>query len=246
MRITAKELFANWLEHSRSMYRVEQKPVGKDRKKILGPAPTHIPNTYTELPKEGGKSKPRYLQGDTVIISMGPTGQVPAKVKSFGWSNEQQAFYYRVEVGGPGVGAHEIVLWEIQLRPAQGRLFAMNVTAGKCQMCGASYQGEGPCPRCKYTPTRKPFFGKREGAEVLPFDPSKRKPKGPMPGVKHIPFPQSELTDQMQEERDAVFYAYDNTIKDLRGLYNNFMALGEAELANNIRAAYQSLTGELL
>jgi len=202
---------ANWIEKSRDMYRFEQKPIGKDRKQVLGPQTPKVQNTFLELPaKKEGKAKPKYLQGDRVNIGM----NAPGRVQSYFWSHEHQAFFYRILVGAPGE-EHEIGLWEIQIHPSQQRLFAMKVTAG----------------------------------EVLPFDPSKRKLKtGPGTGIKEIPMAEDfmGLPPELQEERDAVFYEYDNTIINLQELYKNMQALGENEIANNIRAALQSLTGKLL
>jgi hypothetical protein len=136
---------AAWLEKSRDMYRVEQKPVGRDRQKVLGPTTREIPYTWTELPKSG-----------------------------------------------------------------------LKITA----------------------------------AEILQFDPSKRrlkspgKPRKPSPA---LPTPEEpELSDEMQEERDALFYAYDMTAYELRILYNNAVYMGELDLANRVQKAYYALTGETL
>lgn len=41
---------------------------------------------------------------------------------------------------------------------------AHRITAERCSMCGGS-KGPGPCPRCKYTPTQKQFYGNRRTAE---------------------------------------------------------------------------------
>ena len=106
-------------------------------------------------------------------------------------------------------------------------------------MCGTAYPGEGPCPRCKYTPTRQQFYGKKVTAgDVIPFDPSRRR----NPSVKSIPFPAEFAPDQTQEDREALFYAYDNTLNDLRGLFNVAEELGEQETAMNIQAAIDALS----
>lgn len=189
---------ANWIEKSRDMYRFEQKPIGKDRKQIIGPQAPEVKNTFLELPVKQAKSQPKYLQGDSVDIGM----NAPGRVQSYFWSNEHQAYFYRVLVGKPGE-EHEIGLWEIQIQPSQQRLFAMKVTAG----------------------------------EVLPFDPSKKKIKtGPGTGVQEF-----ALTEDMQEDRDAIFYEFDNTLINLKELENNMLAIGESGIANNIAEALRVL-----
>lgn len=202
---------ANWIEKSRDMYHIEQKPVGHDRKVHEGPFPTNndYKDTWLDV-KAGDKGKPKYLQGD--IVSYQPSwwaGYAPksAVVRRYQWSPQHGQFYYEVEVDG-----HLVQTLENHLHPGQGRLFAMRVTAG----------------------------------EVLPFDPSKRKLKTPdkiQPGIKSIPFPAEFAPEQTQEDRDALFYAYDNALNDLRGLYNVAVELGEQSTADSIQAAIDALAG---
>lgn len=139
LKIPQLDLFANWLEKSRDMYRVDTKPIGRDRKKVEGPFPRSVPNTWMELPM----SKP----------------------------------------------------------------LSKKTAGGKCQMCGSPMTGSA-CPRCKYTPTRKQFYGTKVTAgDVVPF-PGKAAP------VMEPAAPGEDGSDIA----DALLYQFDALKGDLQNL----------------------------
>lgn len=168
---------ANWLEKSRDMYRTDMTPVGRDRKRVEPEnLEAFLKNTFLDI-SAGKKSKPLYLKGDAVVVLVGGKpymGQVLDIRWNHGWQQNYYDVQYFVDNTGTGdIGTHQSWFrrWFPQgmVKPAQQQLFAteqkellaMNKSAGRCGMCGTTLHGNGPCPRCKYAPTRKQFYGSR-------------------------------------------------------------------------------------